>query len=332
MDPTFEYGLTLEGFTTAHIKPTITFGIEFNRNLINIEPAAVNLVADGWLRLHAEFETGSGGTSFCYGVDTGAEIYASIDVPKELKWTLPKSHFTISSMGPTQVYPSGSSSPACWSPGNGRRGLLPGADATGGAPYGGELVGRSNVSTRRAPPSYYGYGGSGGGLTLALAERSGSGSGNGDGLGKRAQVYGPLMPRMSGLRCPGKTNLTEIPPCPLCESGGGGVEKRASDDDGEVCVFEPHGDEPTCKPDSNSAKRGLLAKRTQAKKLTWHYQGDNWDLDCGTYEVCGEAKRTTISKWWGYIDNVNSGCQIDIEKHRGDKVDQTNFASECFPP
>ncbi|KAL4870531.1 hypothetical protein BDV12DRAFT_195254 [Aspergillus spectabilis] len=37
-------------------------------------------------------------------------------------------------------------------------------------------------------------------------------------LGKRAKVYGHLLPRLPGLSCPGAPELDDLPPCPFCGS------------------------------------------------------------------------------------------------------------------
>ncbi len=120
LDPTFEYGLRLEGYIAAHVTPTITFGIDFNKKLINIEPCGVNLVADGWIRFHAKFRQDSS-TSFCYGVDAGADIYATVDAPEAFRWALPASPFPIIPIDPVQLYPLGDER-KCWSP-SGKRDL-----------------------------------------------------------------------------------------------------------------------------------------------------------------------------------------------------------------
>ncbi|KAK4442906.1 hypothetical protein QBC34DRAFT_479340 [Podospora aff. communis PSN243] len=318
LEPTFEYGLQLEGFVSAHIKPTITFGIEFNRNIINVEPATVNLVADGYLRFHAEFDTGSGGTSFCYGVDAGAEIYATIDVPQALAWTLPQTHFGISTLGPVQVYPSGSS-PACWSPASSRavRGLA-GLDG----PVYDEVWANETVTRRHSD--------------LGLLERATDLEPVL--LNKRAQVYGPLMPRMSGLRCPGPTNFGDNPHCELCETPPSQNTKR----DEELCIIE-HGrpGEPVCPLESPSrraarhrplAGRAIEQRAIKTKYVSWDYRNARHDLDCAMYPSCGDAKDNPhVTKWFGWSSSNNvptSGCQLDIEKLNINQVTVSEYQSD----
>ncbi|KAL6232550.1 hypothetical protein BDW75DRAFT_242829 [Aspergillus navahoensis] len=95
LEPEFEYGFSLSGHLSAHVKPTLTFGIDWNEDFISIDSYAVSLVADGHVTFHAELESGSGGTSFCYGIDAGADLYATIDAPSAFDWALPSSAFEI---------------------------------------------------------------------------------------------------------------------------------------------------------------------------------------------------------------------------------------------
>ncbi|KAI0965283.1 hypothetical protein F4678DRAFT_467623 [Xylaria arbuscula] len=77
--PEWQYGVSASGFVEFHVKPTITFGIEFNKHFLKAATATVNLIADGWVRFHADASHngdsgGSSSTSFCYGVDAGADL------------------------------------------------------------------------------------------------------------------------------------------------------------------------------------------------------------------------------------------------------------------
>ncbi|RMZ85658.1 hypothetical protein DV737_g650, partial [Chaetothyriales sp. CBS 132003] len=74
--PEFEYGVSASGAIEAHVKPTVSFGIMFNKKIIS-SSATVNLVADGHVTFHTDASTGSSGSSFCYGVDAGADLYAT---------------------------------------------------------------------------------------------------------------------------------------------------------------------------------------------------------------------------------------------------------------
>jgi len=80
--PLFDASVAAHGYLTTHLKPTITFGIEFNKNFIPVDPAAVNLVADGFVTAYANAAAlTSGGASFCFGVNAEAQLYASVSVP-----------------------------------------------------------------------------------------------------------------------------------------------------------------------------------------------------------------------------------------------------------
>ncbi|KAI8648647.1 Chitinase [Fusarium keratoplasticum] len=95
LEPEFEYGVSVSGHISAHVKPTITFGIDWNEKFTSLDSYAVNLVADGHVTFHAEAKAGSSGNSFCYGIDVGADLYATLEAPKMFSWALPKSPFMI---------------------------------------------------------------------------------------------------------------------------------------------------------------------------------------------------------------------------------------------
>lgn len=80
--PSFNYSVSADGHLTAHVKPTIAFGLDFNKKFLDVASAKIDLVADGWVRLHATTSTSNTGSSFCYGVDVGADLYASAEAPK----------------------------------------------------------------------------------------------------------------------------------------------------------------------------------------------------------------------------------------------------------
>lgn len=133
-------------------------------------------------------------------------------------------------------------------------------------------------------------------------------------LGKRAQVYGPLVPRINGLLCPGTLNLNEILDCPLCgvSSSGDFLAKRAEDS----CLFELWSEERCPAKSSSLACRAdlsdlvldlndtdaggelyFLEKRGE-KILQWEYLGVTQNLPCGQYESCGTARgQSGILKW-----------------------------------
>ena len=85
--------------------------IDSNQDFIRIDSCAVNLVADSHVTFHAEMKASSE-SSFCYGVDAGADLYATIDAPKEFSWALPNLPFPIVPIDDVQLFPTGGQ-PAC---------------------------------------------------------------------------------------------------------------------------------------------------------------------------------------------------------------------------
>ena len=215
LEPDFEYGITLKGHLTAHVKPTITFGIDFNKDFIPIDSCAVNLVADGHVTFHAELKVNSE-SSFCYGIDAGADLYATIDAPSELKWALPSSPFPVVPIDDVQIYPTGNQ-PACID-------LSEKRDFNGDHLEGNESAPPLRQSRRRR--------------SMMLDDNKG----HFNALGKTAQVYGPLVPRLDDLNCPGAIDVDDIPPCPLCgEDDGEGLKKRA-----DSCWLDPYSTGSRC--------------------------------------------------------------------------------------
>lgn len=163
LEPEFEYGVSLNGHLSAHVKPTITFGIDFNDKFATIDSCLVELVADGHVTFRAEAKTGSGGSSFCYGVDVGADIYATIDAPEMFSWALPRTPYMIFPVDDSTVFPS----------------------VLDGEAY-------SSAGSRRLAGSSHG-------LTPVVHNSTTKKA-----LSKRAESYGPLIPRIEGLSCPGE--------------------------------------------------------------------------------------------------------------------------------
>lgn len=81
-EPTFNYTVTADGQITAHVKPTVTFGLDFNKNFLDIGSAKIDLVADGSVQLYATATTSNDESTFCYGVNAKASLYASVDAPR----------------------------------------------------------------------------------------------------------------------------------------------------------------------------------------------------------------------------------------------------------
>ncbi|KAL3453554.1 hypothetical protein BJX65DRAFT_302452 [Aspergillus insuetus] len=299
--PEITWGISASGFITAHVKPTISFGIDFNQDLIPLKSCAVNLVADGYVRFHAEGQVGSGGASFCYGIDAGADLYATIDAPESMQWALPRSPYPILPIPPVQIYPAGGQA-ACWSPSSSAtRGL----DPRGTAGDEDEHLSR-NISSHTTLDMVVTPVGTNGTIKHLLS--------------KRAHVWGPLLPEIPGLTCPGADGLEPVPPCPHCTGGNdsGGMSKRQ---DGGVCYFEPLGVDPweICPRESVAQRRdvdetsdGGLAKRSK-KELDWPFQGNTDLLKIVNFPSCYRASQNAlIGKWYGF--RPLQPCSPEVEK------------------
>ncbi|KAL8916580.1 MAG: hypothetical protein Q9172_006245 [Xanthocarpia lactea] len=106
--PTFDYSVTAAGQITAHLKPTFEFGIIFDK-MWNIDSAKVDVVADGWVRMKAAAGVSSSGNCpFTYGIDVGADLFATVSAPKAFGWA-PRS-FPIASV-PAKAAKEGGSCP-----------------------------------------------------------------------------------------------------------------------------------------------------------------------------------------------------------------------------
>ncbi|KAF2261303.1 hypothetical protein CC78DRAFT_535764 [Lojkania enalia] len=100
--PKLSASISASGQITAHLKPTITFGINFVDHW-KVPNCKVDLIADGWVRLHAEASAGTGNTCpFSYGVDGGAALYAKIDAPPMFNWGLASNPWKIAEIPPKQ--------------------------------------------------------------------------------------------------------------------------------------------------------------------------------------------------------------------------------------
>lgn len=103
-EPEITYEVSAHGFVTGHIKPVISFGIDFKKTFIDIPSCKVDLVGDGHLTFHAWASTGTEGSEFCYEAIAGAELYAALDAPPAFRWALShKDRFDITKMDSINV-------------------------------------------------------------------------------------------------------------------------------------------------------------------------------------------------------------------------------------
>ncbi|KAL2807888.1 glycosyl hydrolases family 18-domain-containing protein [Aspergillus granulosus] len=282
-EPEFKYGLSLSGYISAHIKPTITFGIAWNQNFIPLDDCKVQLTADGHVTFHAEAQTGSDGTSFCYGVDAGADIYTTISAPEAISWALPRTPYHLFPVDDVQIYPPGTQ-PACWTPETkAQRSIEP------------SFIN----STRVRRPSH-------GDLNDAVGAHS---------ISKRAQVWGPLIPNME-LDCPMADTGDDLLPCPAC-----GASSLARRQNLGSCTYNPEAvhDESVCPREALDMQRRGIASREgkqnggvekevepralversdQLKTIAWKYDKEPnlKPLEIFKYPTCGDAIYKPISR------------------------------------
>lgn len=147
------------------------------------------------------------------------------------------------------------------------------------------------------------------------------------GLGKRAQVYGPLVPKLDGLSCPGDIDVDDIKPCPYCSSETG--EDKLATRDGEACWYDPDFTGEPC-PSNKESTKHMLDKRS-TKKLKWKYKGSTKTLPVVNYPSCGDAvDKDSIKKWYGY-EVANVPCNPTIQKLSG-QLSRSDFVSKCIIP
>lgn len=208
--PKFEYGVKASGFITAHVRPIVSFGIQFNSKLLSSASATVNLIADGHVTFRADASAGSSGSSFCYGIDAGADLLASVQAPGFPGWSLNGQEYPIASTPAIQIIPY-----TC--PVSSREAALHDDLA---------LYQQLNSSDRDVHliPRYASQ------PSLLQSHP----------LDKRAQVYGPVF-RIPQLSCPGTTdNSGPLTYCGLCgpdngEPSGSGSSKLKRQS-GESCL------------------------------------------------------------------------------------------------
>jgi chitinase len=86
--PTFDASVVAQGQMTAHLRPTLSFGIEFDPRW-GIGKCTAELAADGFVRLRAQADL-AGGDAMCpfrYAIDAGAKLTARAAAPDAFHWT-----------------------------------------------------------------------------------------------------------------------------------------------------------------------------------------------------------------------------------------------------
>ena len=293
--PSFNYSVSADGSLTAHVKPTITFGLDFNKKFLDVASAKVDLVADGWCRLHASATTDNGG-SFCYGVDIGADLYASVEAPKAFGWDLSVPKYQLGQVSPKQVVPQ-----TC--------------------PIGSRSL--DDMSLTALEPRSWDQ-------PMRNVELIPYDTQGWHGLRKRGEVYGPLLRLNTGLTCPGSS--ADSGKCPFCGNKNP-QQKRADDDDGGVCVAEFPGQGLVACTGGSSSKRDLqssssrLVKRViyRSKEIIFQAGIGSQILDVGQYPICSVNDIPSgINKWFTFSDD---GCTAEVEKKSLGQINPSQFAS-----
>ncbi|KAI0905820.1 glycosyl hydrolases family 18-domain-containing protein [Ustulina deusta] len=326
LSPEWMYGVSASGSVELHVKPTITFGVDFNKNFINTDGVNVNLVADGWIRFHADANHGGDSsddqsTSFCYGIDAGADLYATVNAPSFKGWTLAKSPFPIASSDPIQIVPN-----TC--PIVSKRDLHIGVGSD-----------VALLTSRRH-------------LTEGLAVRAI------DSLEKRSQTFGPII-RLD-IQCPvgNDGGGTSPGPCPLC--GTEAISRRDGDDDGSCVLVTGRSDESTCQANILDARDADMLTVAWAAENSTYAEGrvgldaaapnslwkrgskrNDWNLDPGgansivtitfnPYPECNQGKMDGIAKWFGFDERGMStpNCPTAITRFASNQVDTSQYQTD----
>lgn len=82
-----DLSVTASGHLTAHVIPTLSFGIEFD-DYWDIGKCAAELLVDGWVRARAEADLVGGDVEcpYRYAIDAGSKITARAAAPDAFKW------------------------------------------------------------------------------------------------------------------------------------------------------------------------------------------------------------------------------------------------------
>ncbi|KAJ5598379.1 hypothetical protein N7537_008463 [Penicillium hordei] len=86
--PHFDASVSANGEIALHLKPTVSFGIDFDDRW-KVPRCTVDLVLDGYVIGHAEASYSLNGDNSCpfsYGIDAGSTMYAQLDAPEEFGW------------------------------------------------------------------------------------------------------------------------------------------------------------------------------------------------------------------------------------------------------
>ncbi|KAI0543166.1 carbohydrate-binding module family 18 [Xylaria digitata] len=277
--PTFDWSVEAQGQITAHVKPLVSFGITWGTVFNKLPNCEVDLVVDGYATVYLRASTVT--SSVCYGVNTGATLYAQLDAPSQLSWVLPTNPWIFGEWS-APIIPE--TQPARL--GAGRRGLPSDSLST---ELGDGL--RKRESTVIGPLLHLPFG-----LTCPTAEKE-TGPvpacplcSGGSGITKRnASSSSAIFAREDGPSCiyiPGSDEEA----CPA------GIQSR---DLAEVVENATFG--------ALLAGRGI-EKHDRKKHVYWTSIGTTVELDSNTFPNCGEvvkraARYAEVSRFYGYNAN-----------------------------
>ncbi|KAF2716673.1 glycoside hydrolase family 18 protein [Polychaeton citri CBS 116435] len=289
--PEFDYGVSAVGAIEAHVMPTISFGITFHKKIAELE-ATVNLFADGYVRFHAEASTGKAGSSFCYGIDAGADLYATAIAPDFPGWNLPNHQFQLAHVDPISIVPR--TCPI------GARDL--------GYVAGDEL----NTTMHTLPHSE----------EHVKSLHSTQSLAN---LKKRGQIYGPVfsIPKVS---CPASgDNNAQPEECLICQKSDDINLIGRRDEGGSCLLIQGNPDESTCTDSIISRDLGWTDNYLSKNDTEAGFEHVH------PYPSCGEAaQKPGVSRWWGFEsdDTRKSTCPTKITKFSKNQIDPSQYQTD----
>ncbi len=281
----------------------------------------IDLALDAWLRFYASASVSHADAArFCYGVDAGANAYASVSAPDLFGWSLSVPRYPLSNFPPWQIVPrtcpiggpppSGTNAHAGSSPIQAR--AWPGLDRDGASP----------------PPPLHG------GRMLLPSPPSHNNDQHSHPLGKRATTeVGPLISSIGCLFCPGPD--AEASTCPD-DCGGKGQRPCLTDshlDLGCASNWSPLRRRSIGPQGYNHSHPRLLPypyhalhKRANRPKIITVYGSQ---LFAGPYPSCG-ADVPEISKWYTFEDDYdcNNFKVVKLAYNKIKGFDVQNYISE----
>ncbi|KAH8895714.1 hypothetical protein GQ53DRAFT_853840 [Thozetella sp. PMI_491] len=288
--PTIDWTVSAKGQITAHVKPTVSFGISWGP-AFQLPNCEVDLVADGYLTAYVSATAGAGtGSKLCYGVNTGTSLSVKLDAPSQFNWILPQNPWSLASWGPVGIIPE-----TC---------PIQTRDLGIDGPA---------IPSRISPPANLTH--------SSLSEKRGNIV-----IGPLLRLpFGLTCPSASGQV---SGDVTECPLCTSDITNS--KRDLLVRDEGDFCVVLEKSDEPTCPDgvskrfefDSvdigNLSSLTLEARGSMLEKRAWQEKTFPWFgylLSTDIYPTCGTAAGLApISKWFGFNSPANTACLPTIHQ------------------